>query len=309
MSVTRRQFVIASSAALGAAAALPAWASIPWTSGEERPKLQTPIGSIDCHMHLYDDRIPAVSEAKLRPANASLDDYLKLQERIGVHRMVIVTPSTYGFDNRVMLEGLKRSNGAARGIAVVEAEISSNELEALHNEGVRGVRFNLSFGGTRLEDLERLASRVHEHGWHVQLVSPGNKLIELRQRLAKLPSKLVIDHMGQIDQPGGALSEEFSTLRGLLDTDNFWVKASAPYNTSKAGAPHYEDFGDIAKQIISHRPDRVVWGSDWPHPTVQGTKPNDAQMLDLLLTWAPIEKVRNQILRDNALALYDFQNK
>lgn len=306
MSLTRRQFVIASTATLGAAATMPAWASIPWTSGEERPTLKAPSGSIDCHMHLYDDRVPAVPDAKLRPANASLDDYLKLQERIGIHRMVIVTPSTYGFDNRLLLDGLKRSNGAARGVAVVQADISDAELEALHKAGVRGVRFNLSFGGTRLEDLERLASRVHEHGWHVQFVSPGEKLIELNSRLAKLPSKLVIDHMGQISQPDGVRSQQCSTLKKLLDTGNVWVKASAPYNTSKVGPPHYEDFGEIAQQMIAHRSDRVVWGSDWPHPTVVGAKPNDAQMLDRLLVWAPTEKERDLILRDNAISLYGF---
>lgn len=305
LKLTRRNFIITSGASLSAAL-LPAWASIPWSSAKGRPTLQAPSGSVDCHMHLYDDRIPAVPDAKLRPANASLDDYLELQMRLGIHRMVIVTPSTYGFDNRVMLDGLRRSNGAARGVAVVEAAITDAELLTLHEAGVRGVRFNLSFGGSRLEDLERLASRVQEHGWHVQFVSPGASLIELKSRLANLPCNLVIDHMGQIAQPNGVHSEELQVLLRLLDTGKFWVKTSAAYNTSKAGPPLYQDFGEVATAVISHRADRVLWGSDWPHPTVQGVKPDDCEMLDLLSVWAPSEEDRHRILRDNAVSLYGF---
>lgn len=306
MNLTRRQFVAATAAVTGVAATMPAWAAVPWSSGEQRPNLEFPVGSVDCHMHLFDDRIPAVPGAKLRPANASLEDYRQLQRRMGLTSMVIVQPSTYGFDNQVMMDGLISSEGAARGVAVIQPTVSDAELQAMHTAGVRGIRVNLSFGGARIEDMERMSARVNELGWHVQFVSPGSFLPELEARFRRLPSPLVIDHMGEISQPGGITSEPFKVLERLLDTDHVWVKLSGAYISSAIGAPGFADVGKIAKALVAQRPDRLVWGSDWPHVTASGTKPDDAQLADLLLAWAPSEAVRNQILRDNACRLYDF---
>ncbi|WP_419710593.1 amidohydrolase family protein [Pseudomonas sp. NFX224] len=304
MQFTRRRF-LQIAGALSACCQAPAWA-VPWSKGEELPNLNVPAGSVDSHIHLYDDRIPPVAGATLTPPTATLADYRLLQHRLGFERMVIVTPSTYGFDNSLILEGLAQSKGSARGVAVIQPTVTDKELSSLDQAGVRGIRFNLSFGGTKINEMERLASRVNELGWHVQLVSPGDQLPGLESRLSKLPCRLVIDHLGQLAQPGGVSSEGFAALSRLLATGRVWTKLSAPYNTSKIGAPEYPDFGQVASALVKLRSDRLMWGSDWPHPTMKFEKPDDAQILDLLAIWAPEESDRRLILRDNAVKLYGF---
>ncbi|MEX0293772.1 amidohydrolase family protein [Pseudomonas putida] len=305
MLLSRRQFLQATGA-VSALFPLAALANVPFSLGEAHPRLPPPEGSVDCHMHLYDSRIPAAPDATLLPPDASIDDYRKLQQRLSIGRMVIVTPSTYGTDNRVMLDGLKRSCGAARGVAVVDAAITETELAALHKAGVRGIRFNLSMGGASLEHLETLAAKVGQLGWNVQLAT-GPRLAELAPRLIKLPGKIVIDHMGHVPQPEGLNSAAFASLERLLDTGRVWVKLSAPYLRSKAGAPTYQDVGKVASKLISLQPQRILWGSDWPHPTLpQDQKPDDAALLDLLMAWSPDNKTRTLILRDNPVSLYGF---
>ncbi|WNW14028.1 amidohydrolase family protein [Pseudomonas sp. DTU_2021_1001937_2_SI_NGA_ILE_001] len=305
MSMTRRQFLQAS-AATGALLSMDALASYRYSSGDNAARLVPPPGSVDCHMHLYDDRYPAAPDAKLLPPNASLADYRQVQERLHLRRMVIVTPSTYGTDNRLLLDGLRQAKGEARGVAVVDGSITDAQLNELHEAGVRGIRFNLSYGGASLDDLERLAARVNERGWNVQVVAPGNQLLELETRLANLPARLVIDHMGHVPQPEGVTSPAFATLTRLLDNQRTWVKLSGPYLRSKQGAPGYQDVGAVARELVRINPQRLVWGSDWPHPTVNQNKPDDAAILDLLAEWAPSSQDRTRILRDNPVSLYDF---
>jgi len=306
MSLSRRQFLQAGGA-LGAAVSLDALAStVPFSVGEGATRLTPATGSVDCHMHLYDSRYPAAATATLFPPDASLDDYRAVQKRLGMNRMVIVTPSTYGTDNRIMLDGLLRSRGDARGVAVVDASISDAELAALHEAGVRGIRFNLSVGNAGLGDLEPLSARVHELGWNVQLAT-GPLLSELEPRLARLPGNLVIDHFGHVPQPEGVNSAAFASLTRLVDSGRCWVKLSAPYLRSRTGAPAYADVGQVARTLIRRNPQRMLWGSDWPHPTMAADqKPDDARVLDLLADWAPEEKTRNLILRDNPVSLYGF---
>ncbi|CAH0294865.1 2-pyrone-4,6-dicarbaxylate hydrolase [Pseudomonas sp. Bi70] len=229
-----------------------------------------------------------------------------MQKRLGIRRMVIVTPSTYGTDNRLMLDGLLRSRGDARGVAVIENSLGDDELASLHEAGVRGIRFNLSVGGTGLDDLETLATRVNELGWNVQFAA-GNMLTELESRLAKLPANVVIDHLGHVPQPEGIHSDAFAALSRLVDNGKVWVKLSAPYLRSKVGGPGYEDAGKVATALIRQNPERMLWGSDWPHPTLAADqKPDDARVLDLLADWAPDEKALRLILRDNPVSLYGF---
>jgi D-galactarolactone isomerase len=305
MLFTRRRLIQVAGAVI-AYSQVQAWADLPWSKGEDIPKLKAPAGSVDSHIHLYDDRVLPVANATLTPPTATLADCRRLQRRLGLERMVMVTPSTYGFDNSLMLEGLAQSKGTARGVAVIQPTITDEELSSLDHAGVRGIRFNLSFGGTKIEELERLASRVNELGWHVQLVSPGDQLPELESKLVKLPCRLVIDHLGQLPQPGGVTSDGFAALSRLLATGRVWTKLSAPYNTSKSGGPEYTDFGQVASELVKRRADRLMWGSDWPHPTMKFEKPDDAEILDMLAIWAPEKSDRRLILRDNAVKLYGF---
>lgn len=305
MQFSRRRFLQAGGA-LGASLALNALAGQPSSTGELRPRLTPPAGSVDCHMHLYDSRYPASATATLFPPDAFLEDYRAVQKRLGIRRMVIVTPSTYGTDNRLMLDGLLRSRGDARGVAVIENSLGDDELASLHEAGVRGIRFNLSVGGTGLDDLETLATRVNELGWNVQFAA-GNMLTELESRLAKLPANVVIDHLGHVPQPEGIHSDAFAALSRLVDNGKVWVKLSAPYLRSKVGGPGYEDAGKVATALIRQNPERMLWGSDWPHPTLAADqKPDDARVLDLLADWAPDEKALRLILRDNPVSLYGF---
>ncbi|WP_426153145.1 amidohydrolase family protein [Pseudomonas sp. DC3000-4b1] len=305
MSFTRRRFLQAGGV-LGLTACTEVLASVPFSEGENQPKLTLPAGSVDCHMHLYDNRVPPVPEATLFPPNASLEDYRGLQNRLGIGRMVIVTPSTYGTNNSVMLDGLLQSQGNARGVAVVDASVTDAALASMHKAGVRGIRFNLSVGNTALDDLERLAPRVNELRWNVQ-VAPGPLLPQITPRLLRLTAPVVIDHMGHVPQPDGLSSDAFRALSTLIDTGRAWVKLSAPYLRSKVGAPTYSDVGTVAQALVQRAPQRMLWGSDWPHPTLpMEQKPDDALILDLLANWAPEEKIRAQILHDNPVALYGF---
>jgi predicted TIM-barrel fold metal-dependent hydrolase len=305
MAISRRQFV-QGSASLSALLAFHAMGSYRYSSGENSALLIPPVGSVDCHMHLYDDQYPAAPGATLLPPNASYENYKNLQQRLHLQRMVIVTPSTYGTDNRCMLDGLRKAAGNGRGVAVVNGSVSDAELHALHTAGVRGIRFNLSYGGADLADLERLSARVNELGWNVQVVAPGTQLTDLETRLSRLPSRLVIDHMGHVPQPEGIKSDAFAALTRLLDNQRTWVKLSGPYIRSKKGAPNYADVGTVAKELVRINAERMLWGSDWPHPTVTKDKPNDAGILDLLMQWAPAETDRALILRDNPAGLYGF---
>ncbi|HDJ1437698.1 TPA: amidohydrolase family protein [Serratia rubidaea] len=307
MPFSRRNFLQAG-CALGAYHAFSAFAQTPFSTGDEQPTLPIPPGSVDCHMHLYDDRYPAVAGARLRPPNASLADYQRLQTRLGMQRMVIVTPSTYGTDNRLLLAGLRQSAGNARGVAVIDTTIDDARLEQMDRAGVRGIRFNLRTGGTPLAALETLAARIAPLGWHIQLVATGEAFIALEQRLAALPVPLVIDHMGHIPQPAGVNSAAFHTLLRLIARGNSWIKLSGPYITSRVGPPSYHDVGLVAAALVQANPQRVLWGSDWPHPTVKQHKPDDAAILNLLARWAPSPAEQERILRINPGQLYGFDD-
>lgn len=307
MPVTRRRFLQLSSA-LAVAGSMSAFAKVPYSFGENRPKLVPPPGSVDCHMHLYDSKYPSVPGTKFtNPADASIEDYRKLQERLGIHRMVIVTPSRYGTDNRVLLNGLAASNGNARGVVVLDATVTDNEIQQLHQAGVRGIRFNLLYSKFNLNDMDALAARVAPLKWHIQIVSSGERLVELESRLQKLPTPVVIDHMGHVPQPEGIKSATFATLRRMLDGNKTWVKLSGAYIDSLTGAPGYADVAPVAQNLVRINSERLLWGSDWPHPTEPDSrKPDDATLLDLVSIWAPDRRDQQRILCDNPVELYGF---
>jgi predicted TIM-barrel fold metal-dependent hydrolase len=192
-------------------------------------------------------------------------------------------------------------------VAVIDRTITDAELQKLHQAGVRGIRFNLSYGGADLADLEPLAARVNEWGWNVQVVAPGNQLVELESRLQRLPARLVIDHLGHVPQPEEVNSAAFAVLGRLLDGGRTWVKLSGPYIRSRSGPPDYADVGAVARELVRRHPERLLWGSDWPHPTMPAdNKPDDGHIFDLLAEWAPDDQARTAILRDNPVSLYGF---
>lgn len=308
-NLSRRSFVLGM-AALGAFAGITRHAL---ASPEKSPlgrSFTPPAGACDCHHHIYDARFPTVPGATLTPPPATVSDYRLLQHRLGTTRNVIVTPSAYGTDNRCLLDALQQMGSQSRGIAVINSQVTDKELETLHRHGVRGIR--VLFGRTNPvtpEEIEPLAARIKPLGWQMQFYMPAAQLASLADRLVKLPTPIVIDHMGHIPQPAGENSQAYKAMRRILDSGNGWVKLSGAYMDTKIGPPHYPDTSAIARSFIAAAPERVVWGSNWPHPAAQAGEtplPDDMNLFNLLAEWAPNDSLRAKILVDNPEALFGF---
>lgn len=275
-----------------------------------QPAFVAPPGACDCHHHIYDNRFPYVPGATLTPPQATVADYQALQRRLGITRNVIVTPSAYGTDNACLLDALEQMGPSARGIAVIDPSISDAQLGDLHARGVRGIR--VLFGRTnpvRDEDIEVLAGRIHPLGWHMQFYMAAQRLEALAERLLRLPTPVVFDHMGHVPQPAGVDSAAYTVVRRMLDTGRGWVKLSGAYMDTRVGPPTYADTSAVARSYIAAAPERVVWGSNWPHPAAQAGEspiPDDMNLFNLLAQWAPEEKLRNAILVRNPETLFGF---
>lgn len=283
----------------------------PFSAGQGRTNVAVPAGACDCHVHVYDGRFAPAPGARLLPPDASVEDYRQLQQRTGTDRVVFVTPSTYGTDNRPMCEALVAYGEGARGIAVVDEQIRDAELEALHATGVRGIRLNLSLGVTNsAQQVGALAARVAPYGWHLQLLAAPDTLAALEPRLLHLPIPLVFDHMGRIPPPLAHRHAAHRLILRLIDAGRAWVKLSGGYIVSEEGPPAYNDIALLARGYLLAAPERVVWGSDWPHPSATAGHqplPDDAQQMDLLAQWAGDSTALRRVLVDNPAALYDYQ--
>jgi len=243
-----------------------------------------------------------------QPPEAPVEEYLKVQQRLDLKRTVVVQPSAYGTDNRCTLDAMKQLGAEARGIAVVDRTVSDQELRNLTDAGICGVRFHMLPGGVLpWEILEEMAARVHTFGWHIQLQLDGRLLPEREALLKRLPGVLVVDHVGKFLEPVSTGHPGFQTLLKLVDTGRCWVKLSAPYEVSNAGPPLYGDVGALAKALVKAAPERMVWASNWPHPSVpESEAPDDGMLLDLLLDWVDDDATRNRILVDNPAELYGY---
>jgi D-galactarolactone isomerase len=282
--------------------------TVPWSAGTEPPKLKAPPNACDCHMHIYDSRFPPAPYAKLHPANATADDYRLFQKRIGTARNVVVTPSTYGTDNSCTLDAIAKLGGTALAVAVVDASVTDAELKRLNDLGIRGIRFNLvQSGATTIDMLEPLSKRVNDLGWHVQIHMLGDAIVENAALLQRLPSPIVFDHLARIPEPAGVDHPAYALVLKMLDHGRTWIKLSGAYQDTRTGPPAYADVSKVAQGYVKAAPERLVWASDWPHPTEKAdAKPDDAVLFDLLEDWAPDEPIRNRILVDNPAALYGF---
>ena len=298
---------MALAAAAGAVRSDQAFAQqVPWSSGTESPKLKAPANACDCHMHIYDAKYPADPKATLKPADALVADYRLLQKRIGTSRNVVVTPSTYGTDNRVTLDAIAQIGPTARGVAVVDATVTDAELKRLNGLGIRGIRFNLvQAGATTAEMIEPLSRRVNDLGWHIQIHMKGEQTAGIEDLLLRVPSPIVFDHLGRLAQPNALDNPGFKTISKLIDKGRTWVKLSGAYQDTKVGPPTYSDTVAVARAYIKAAPERMVWASDWPHPT-EKDKPDDAVLFGLLAEWAPDEAMRTRILVQNPATLYGF---
>jgi D-galactarolactone isomerase len=257
-------------------------------------------------MHIYDDRYPLAPTWKVPPPKALAVDYLRVQRELGLERAVVVQPNAYGFDNSCTTDAIRDLGPQARGIATVSPDISDDELRALDTAGIRGARLYM-LPGTLFswDDVRTIAARVASLNWHVQVQLDGRELPTVEKLLNELPTELVIDHNGKFMEPVPPEDPAFQSLLRLLDSGRCWVKLSAPYETSKTGAPRYEDVSVLARALAKHNPDHCLWASNWPHPG-RNPPPTNSDILDLLLDWVPDEATRNRILVDNPAQLYGF---
>jgi predicted TIM-barrel fold metal-dependent hydrolase len=301
--IRRRTFLI------GSALSLPSLRAqqVPNSSGSERPKLKAPAGACDCHHHIYDAvRFPAPQPAGL-VADARVEEFRMLQKRIGTSRNVVVTPRPYVTDNRVTLDAIAKLGGNARGVAVIRPTVTDAELKMLADGGIRGIRFSL--GGpdavTFIDMVEPLAKRVNALGWHVQINMPAEQIVAAADLWNRLPCAIVFDHMGHVPEPAGVSHPVFNVVRRLVDKGRTWVKLSVTYDNTKDGPPGYADITKVAQAYVKAAPERMVWGSNWPHPN-EPKKLDDAAVFDLMSQWAPDQATRNRILVDNPAELYGF---
>lgn len=274
-----------------------------------RPQFSVPAHACDCHMHVFDQGFPTAPNASLLPPPASWRQYQQFRDRLGLSRAILVQPSAYGTDNRAYLQLMNEiGTDHCRMIAVVDLSVSDAELRRMHEAGVRGIRFNLAqAGATTIEMLAPLSRRVTELGWHCQIQMPGKQIVENQDLLYAIQGNLVFDHIGRIEQPAGVQSETYQVIRRLLDRGNTWVKLSAPYIDSRAPAPAYADVGVTVSDLVRAAPERMLWGSDWPHATEPlENKPDAVALINFLAHWVPDEMTRKQILVDNPAQLYGF---
>jgi D-galactarolactone isomerase len=274
-----------------------------------KPKLKVPPGACDTHMHFYDERFPGAPGTFL-PGTFTVEQYREMQKRLGLERVIVVQPNAYADDNTVTLDAIKKLGlPNARGVAVVKRGATDAELERLTKAGMCALRIMTLHGGTLGFDvMDELMARVHPFGWHANIQLDGRELPSHEAQIKRLPGRFVIDHTGKFLEPVGTDHAAFRSLLNLLDTGRCWVKLSAPYETSKTGAPKYEDVSRLARALVKHAPQRMLWASNWPHPSARKPQPpEDADLLDLLLDWAPDETARRKMLSDNPADLYGFK--
>ena len=286
---------------------------------------EVPAGACDCHTHIHPDpaKFPFYDKRVYTPELASPEEMSALHKALKMERVVIVTPSIYGPDNSATLFGMKARGATARGVAVIDDKTSEADLDAMNRAGIRGIRLNLATGGTsdpnvgrqRLQaGIERVKARA---GWHIQMFTSLPMISAVKDIVATAPMPLVFDHFGGAQAALGPEQPGFADLVELVRTGKAYVKISGAYRASKLG-PEYADCAPLAKALITANADRIVWGTDWPHPdsvTPPGKQPSDVtplfqiddgRLLNQLPVWAPDAAVRKKILVDNPAKLYGF---
>jgi predicted TIM-barrel fold metal-dependent hydrolase len=274
-----------------------------------KPALKLPPKSADCHCHVFGprDKYPWAANRLYTPPPVTLDNYLDMLRATGFERGVMVQTGLYGNDNRFILDSIKAHPASLRGIALIGESVTDRELEDLARGGVRGFRVNRTAKtGLAFDVARKLAERVKGYGMHVQFLLDIEDHPDADKFFASFATEVVIDHMGRPDPRKGVNAPGFQALIRLLRSGRGWAKMSAPYRTSRE-APPYHDMTPFARALVEAVPDRLVWGSDWPHVLLETTMPNDGDLVDQIAVWVPDEGVRQRILVDNAETLYGFE--
>jgi 2-pyrone-4,6-dicarboxylate lactonase len=297
----------------------PGW--LDWFTGPSTPTFKLPPGAVDAHCHVFGPgaEFPFAPERKYTPCDASKNQLFALRDHLGFSRNVIVQATCHGTDNSAMIDACKASGGRARGIASVRRSISDNELQQMHAAGVRGVRFNFVkrlVDFTPKDELLEIATRIAPLGWQVVIYFEAVDLPELWDFFTALPTIVVVDHMGRPDVSKAVAGPEFELfVRFMREHDNVWSKVSCPERLSLCGPralpgePNlaqgvYRDVLPFARRIVETFPERVLWGSDWPHPNLQEHMPDDGLLVDFIPQIALTENLQRRLLVDNPMRLY-----
>jgi 2-pyrone-4,6-dicarboxylate lactonase len=293
----------------------PGW--LDWYAGPTKPRFKVPSGAVDAHCHVFGPGavFPFAAERKYTPCDASRQQLYDLRDHLGFARNVVVQATCHGADNRAMVDALAHSNGRARGIATVRQNVGDTELQAMHAAGVRGVRFNFVkrlVDFTPKEELVAIADRVAKLGWHVVIYFEAVDLPELWNFFTVLPTIIVVDHMGRPDVSKPIDGEEFGLfVKFMTEHPNVWSKVSCPERLSISGPPAlngeqnaYRDVIPFARRIVEKFPDRVLWGTDWPHPNLKGHMPDDGLLVDFIPHVATTAELQRKLLVDNPMRLY-----
>lgn len=282
-----------------------------WHPSPKKPDFIAPAGAVDAHCHVFGpgDEFPFAPQRKYTPCDASKAQLWALRDHLGFSRNVIVQATCHGADNRALVDALQASKGLARGVATVNENITDAELEALHQAGVRGVRFNFVkrlVDALPFDSLTRIAARIKELNWHIVIYFEGQELPELYDFFTSLPTTVVVDHMGRPDVAKPLDGPEFSLFLKLMgDNENFWSKVSCPERLSLEGPlKHYADVVPFARTVVERFPDRVLWGTDWPHPNMKTHMPDDGQLVDMIPLIATNAELQQKLLIDNPMRLY-----
>ena len=275
-----------------------------------RPSFKPPAGAVDAHCHVFGPaaQFPFAPERKYTPCDASREQLFALRDYLGFERNVVVQATCHGNDNRALVDALVHSGGRARGIASVAREVTDQELRDMHAAGVRGTRFNFVrrlVDFTPREVLADIAARIAPLGWHVVVYFEAQDLPQLWDFFTTLPTVVVVDHMGRPDVSKPVDGPEFNLFVKLLqEHPNIWSKVSCPERLSKSGPPHYADVVPFARRIVETFPDRVLWGTDWPHPNMKSHMPDDGHLVDFIPGIAPTPELQRKLLVDNPMRLY-----
>ena len=283
---------------------------LPFHPSPSKPRYAPPPGAVDAHCHVFGPaaEFPFAPERKYTPCDAGKRQLWALRDHLGLSRNVIVQATCHGADNRALVDALAASNGLARGVATVRKDVTNQELRTLNAAGVRGVRFNFV---KRLvdklphEDLGIIAEKIAPLGWHIVIYFEAAELPEIYPLVTALPTQVVVDHMGRPDVSRPVEGPQFAHFVRLLEEHpNIWSKVSCPERLSQVGPPGYEDVIPFSRYLVERFPDRVLWGTDWPHPNMKSHMPDDGKLVDLIPRIAPTPALRQALLVENPRRLY-----
>lgn len=287
-----------------------ALSDITYHPAPSKPKIVLPIGACDAHCHVFGptDRFPYAQDARFRPGEAPKEKLFALHDLLGFERCVVVHSGCHGYDNSVTADAIAARPGRYRGIALLPPEVSDAEIRALDGQGFRGARFNYMAhlkAGIAISDLPAFATRLKDFNWHLLIHMDNKYIAEMAPTLSRISVPVVIDHMGRIDASEGPDQAPFAALMRLLEHEHIWVKVSGSERASRQEAP-YADAVPFARRLVETFPDRVLWGTDWPHPNFRSSPPDDGVLTDLLAEIAPSEAHLRALLVDNPMNLYRF---